>query len=134
MFRDLDLWHGHQAPWGPQAVVITQRHQAQFAATELTPQIPLHTGQIVRFGGDMEGIDHHLGRLIRRQRRQQLSPQLPPALTRQQVVLQLGTQQRPGFAPEALDYMAEIDPPQRPALALAGMQPPQGFDELAAQE
>jgi hypothetical protein len=70
--------------------VITQRHQAQFAATELTPQIPLHTGQIVRFGGDMEGIDHHLGRLIRWQRRQQLSPQLPPALTRQQVVLQLG--------------------------------------------
>ena len=87
MFSDLELGHGRKPPRGPQAVVITQRHQAQFAATELTPQIPLHTGQIVRFGGDMEGIDHHLGRLIRWQRRQQLSPQLPPALTRQQLSL-----------------------------------------------
>jgi hypothetical protein len=114
--------------------VITQSHQAQFAATELTPQIPLHGSKVARFGGDMEAIDHHLGRLIRRQRRQQRSPQLSPALAWQQVVLQLGTQQRPGFTAQALDHMAEVDPPQRSALALAGMQSRQGFHELAAQE
>jgi len=74
VFRDVELGHGHQAPWGPQAVVITQSRQAQVAIAELSAQIALHTGQIVRPGGDMEGIDHHLGRLIRRQRRQQRSP------------------------------------------------------------
>jgi hypothetical protein len=74
VFRDVDLWHGHQAPWGPQAVVITQSSEVQLTATELTAQIALHTGQIVRPGGDMEGVDHHLGRLIRRQGRQELSP------------------------------------------------------------
>jgi hypothetical protein len=82
----------------------------------------------------MEGIDHHLGRLIRRQGHQKLSPQLPPALTRQQVVLQLGAQQCPGFTPEALDHMAEVDPPQRPALSFALMQARDRLDELAAQE
>jgi hypothetical protein len=30
--------------------------------------------------------------------------------------------------------MAEIDPSQRPALTLLGMQPRQGFDVVAAQE
>jgi hypothetical protein len=46
--------------------VITQGAEADVALAELTPQIPLHTGQIVRPGSDMEGVDHHLGRLIRR--------------------------------------------------------------------
>lgn len=52
---------------------------------------------------------------------------------REQIVLQLGPQQRPRFAAQALDHMAKIDAPQR-LLALAGMQARQGFDELAAQE
>jgi hypothetical protein len=30
--------------------------------------------------------------------------------------------------------MAEVDPPQRPVLALAGIQPRQRLNELAAQE
>ena len=74
VFRDVDLWHGHQAPWGPQAVVITQDAEVQLTAAALTAQVPLHTGQIVVPGGNVEGIDHHLGRLIRRQGRQQLAP------------------------------------------------------------
>jgi hypothetical protein len=49
-------------------------------------------------------------------------------------VLQLGAQQRSGFTPEALDHMAEIDPPQRPALSFALMQARNRLDELAAQE
>ena len=69
MFRDVDLWHGHQAPWGPQAVVITQSADGQFTAAELSAQVTLHTGQVVLPGGGMEGIDHHLGRLIWRQSR-----------------------------------------------------------------
>jgi hypothetical protein len=60
--------------------VITQGTEADVALAELTPQVPLHTGQIVRPGSNMEGVDHHLGRLIRRQGRQELSPQPPPAL------------------------------------------------------
>ena len=52
---------------------------------------------------------------------------------REQIVLQLGPQQRPRFAAQTLDHVAEIDAPQR-LLALAGMQARQGFDELAAQE
>ena len=134
MFGDVELGQGRKAPWGPQAVVITQSHQAQFAAAELTAQIPLHTVQIVDAGGDMEGIDHHLGGLIRRQGRQQLPPQLPPARAWQKVVLQLGAQQRPRFAAQAVDHMAEIDPPQCSALTCSPMQPWQGFHELAAQE
>jgi hypothetical protein len=66
VFGDVELGHGHQHPWGPQAVVITQGAEADVALAELTPQIPLHTGQIVRPGSDMERVDHHLGRLIRR--------------------------------------------------------------------
>jgi hypothetical protein len=114
--------------------VITQRHQAQFATTELTPQVPLHTGQVTCLGGDVQRIDHHLGGLIRRQRRQQLTPQLPPGLTGQQVVLQLGAQQGPGFTAQALDHMAEINPPQWAALASSAVQSRQCFHELAAQE
>ena len=81
----------------------------------------------------MEGIDHHLGGLIRRQGRQQLTPQLPPALAWQEVVLQLGSQQGSGFTAQALDHMAEINAPQC-FLALLAMQPRQGFDVVAAQE
>ncbi len=46
MFRDLELGQGRKAPRRPQAVVITQSHQAQFAAAELPAQVPLHTGQV----------------------------------------------------------------------------------------
>jgi hypothetical protein len=74
VFGDVELGHGHQAPWGPQAVVITQGAEADVAVAELTPQVPLHTGQIVDAGRDMEGVDHDLGRLIRWQGRQQLAP------------------------------------------------------------
>ena len=91
--------------------MITQGAEADVALAELTPQIPLHTGQIVRPGSDMEGVDHHLGRLIRRQGRQELSPQPPPGLTGEDVGLQLGAQQGSGFAAQALDHMAEVDPP-----------------------
>jgi hypothetical protein len=82
----------------------------------------------------MEGIDHHLGGLIRRQGRQQRSPQLPPARAWQEVVLQLGAQQGSGLTAQALDHMAEVDPPPWPALASAPVQPRQGLHELAAQE
>lgn len=82
----------------------------------------------------MEGIDHHLCGLIRRQGRQEISPQLPPALAGEDVVLQLGAQQRPGFAAQALDHMAEVDSPQRPADTRSPVQARQGFHELAAQK
>jgi hypothetical protein len=133
VFRDLKFRHGRQAPWGPQAVVIAQGGEVQLTATELTAQIALHTRQVVLPGSDMEGVDHHLGRLIRRQGRQERSPQLPPAACGEDVVLQLGPQQRPRFAAQALDHMAKINAPQR-LLPFLGMQPRQGFDELAAQE
>jgi trehalose/maltose hydrolase-like predicted phosphorylase len=67
--------------------VISQGGEAQRTPPQRSPQIGLHTGQVVPFGGDMERIDHHFGGLIRWQGRQQLTPNLPPALTRQQVVL-----------------------------------------------
>ena len=82
----------------------------------------------------MEGIDHHLGGLLRRQSRQELSPEPVPVLTGEDVGLQLGTQQRPGFTPQALDHVTEVDPPQRSLVARSPMQPWQGFNELAAQE
>jgi len=91
--------------------VITQGLEAEGAVTQGSPQIPLHGCKVARFGGDMEGIDHYLGGLIRWQRRQQLTPQLPPARARQQVVLQLGTQQRPGFTAQTFDHVAEVNPP-----------------------
>ena len=74
MFRDLELGHGREAPGWPQAVVVAQGVQAQRTAAQLALQIALHPGQLVLPGRDMEGIDHHLGRLIRRQGRQQLPP------------------------------------------------------------
>jgi hypothetical protein len=87
VFRDLELGQACQAPWRPQAVVIPQRGEAQLTAAQLTAQVPLHTSQIVRPGSDMEGIDHDLGCLIRRQGRQELAPQLLPRRPRQQIVL-----------------------------------------------
>jgi len=74
VFRDVELGHGRQAPWGPQAVVIAQRAEADVALAELTAQIPLHSSEVIRAGGDMEGVDHHLGGLIRRQGCQERSP------------------------------------------------------------
>jgi hypothetical protein len=50
--------------------VITQGLDAEGAVAQGSPQIALQTGQLVGSGGDMEGIDHYLGRLIRRQSRQ----------------------------------------------------------------
>ena len=95
--------------------MITQSADAEITATELTAQIPLHTGQVVVPGGNVEGVDHDLGRLIRRQGRQKRSPQLPPALAGKDVLLQLGPQQRSGFTAQAFDHVAKVDPPQ-PAL------------------
>ena len=134
MFGDVELWHGRQAPGGPQAVVIAQGREVQLTAAELSPQIALHSGQVVGSGGDMEGIDRDLGGLIRRQGRQKQAPQLTPGLSGEQVGLQLGTQQRPGFVAQTLDHVAEIDPPQWPAFSRSPMQARQGFDKLAAQE
>ena len=113
--------------------MITQGGEAEFTASELTPQIPLHAREVIAAGGDMEGVDHHLGRLIRRQSHQQRSPQPPPVLAGEDVVLQLCTQQGAGFAAQAFDHVAEVDPPQG-LLPFAGIQPRQGFYELAAQE
>ena len=114
--------------------MIAQGTEAQLTAAELSAQIPLHSWQVITAGGDMEGIDHHLGCLIRRQGCQELSPQLPPALAGEDVVLQLGAQQGPGFTAQALDHMAEINPPLPALVARALMQPWQGLHELAAQE
>ena len=57
----------------------------------------------------------------------------PPALARQEVLQQLGAQQGPGFTAQALDHMAQVNPPQS-LLTLVAVQPWQGFNELAAQE
>jgi hypothetical protein len=54
--------------------VIAQGCEVQLTAAELSPQIALHSGQVVRACGDMEGIDRYLGGLIRRQGRQELAP------------------------------------------------------------
>lgn len=59
----------------------------------------------------MEVIDNDLGRLIRRQSRQKSAPKLLPHHTLKNFGLQLGSQQRPGVTSEALDHMAEINPP-----------------------
>ena len=134
MFGDLELRQGRKAPGGPQAVVITQSREAESTAAQRSAQIPLHAGQIGAAGGDMQGIDHDLGRLLRRQSGQELSPDPVPGLTGEDVGLQLGAQQRPGFTAQALDHMAEIDPPQRSFVPLAGLQPLDCLDELTAQE
>jgi hypothetical protein len=134
VFGDVELGQGRQAPGGPQAVVITQSREAESTAAQHSPQVPLHIDQVVGSGGDMEGVHHDLGRLIRLQGRQELSPQPPPVLSWEQVGLQLGAQQRPGFAAQALDHVAEIDPPQGPDLARLPVQARQGQGELAAQE
>jgi hypothetical protein len=64
--------------------VITQTAQTQLAVAQLTAQIPLHTSQVICAGGDMEGVDHDLGGLIRRQGGQERSPHQPPALVGEQ--------------------------------------------------
>ena len=112
--------------------MITQGAEAELTAAQLTAQVPLHTQEVIRAGGDMEGIDHHLGGLIRRQGRQELSPQLPPWFAGEDVVLQLGAQQCSGLTAQAVDHMAEVDPPQRPADSRPPVQARQGFHELAA--
>jgi hypothetical protein len=134
VFRDVELGQSHQAPWWPQAVVLPQGGEAEVAAAQLPAQITLHASEVVGSGGDVEGIDHHLGRLIRRQGRQELAPQLPPAFRREQVVLQLRSQQRPRFAPQALDHMAKINPTPWTTHPGAPVQPRQGLHELTAQE
>lgn len=114
--------------------MIAQGRQSQLAAAQLTPQVALHPGQVVPLGGDMEGIDHHLGGLIRGQRSQQTAPEPMPGLAGEDVGLQLGAQQRPWFAAQAVDHVAEVDAPQGTLLAFALMQPRDRQGELAAQE
>ena len=134
MFGDVELGQGRQAPGGPQAVVIAQDSEVQMAAAQGPPQVALHPSQVACAGGDMEGVHHHFGRLIRRQGRQQLPPEPMPGLTGEDVGLELGAQQRPWLAAQAVDHVAEIDPPQRTLLPLAAMESRQRLDELAAQE
>jgi len=83
VFRDVELWQGCKPPRGAQAVVLPQGPEADVAAAECSAQITLDASEVVGSGGDMEGIDHHLGRLIRRQGHQELAPQLPPAFRRE---------------------------------------------------
>jgi hypothetical protein len=52
-------------------VELGQGREVQLTAAQLTPQIALHTVQVIRACGDMEGIDRDLGGLIRRQGRQE---------------------------------------------------------------
>ena len=52
--------------------MVAQGGEAEVAAAQLPAQITLDASEVVGSGGDMEGIDHHLGRLIRRQGHQEL--------------------------------------------------------------
>ena len=90
MFGDVELGQGQQAPGGPQAVVIAQSGEAHLAAAQRSAQVTLHAGQVVGSGGDMQRIDHDPGGLLRRQSRQELSPDPVPGLTGEDVGLQLG--------------------------------------------
>ena len=74
MFRNLELWQGRKPPRGAQAVVLPQGAEAEVSVAELTAQVALHTSEVVVLCGDMEGIDHHLGRLIGGQGSQELTP------------------------------------------------------------
>lgn len=74
MFRNLELWQGRQPPRGAQAVALPQGAEAEVAAAQLPAQITLHTSEVVVPGGDMESIDHHLGRFIGGQGSQELTP------------------------------------------------------------
>lgn len=75
--------------------LVSQPHvpMATCSPIELRPVLLQGVSQLCRSvriagsGGDVEGIDHHLGRLIPRQGHQELAPQLPPAVGREQVVL-----------------------------------------------
>jgi hypothetical protein len=134
MFRDVELGQGRKAHGGPEAVVGAQTIEAQLALAELALQVALHPIEIVTARRYMKAVDHHLGGLIRGQRPQQTAPELMPGLAGEDVGLQLGAQQRPGFAPEALDHMAEIDPPQRHLFTFALVEPRQGQGELAFEE
>lgn len=131
MFGNVELGHGRQTPWGPQAVVIAQSGEVQLTTAELTSQVPLHTGQVVLLCGDMESLDHHLGCLIWRKDCQQLPPQLPPTCCGQQIVLQLRSQQSSGLAAQALDHVAKINPPQGATRPRTPVQTRQGLHELA---
>lgn len=51
VFGDVELGKGRQTPRGPQAVVAAQAIETHLAAAQLTPQVALHPGEVVLFGG-----------------------------------------------------------------------------------
>lgn len=133
-FRNIDLRQTPLSTRRPQAIAAPQAIEAQVTPAQMPLQIALHAGQIVAAGGHMQGVHHHPGRLLRRQLLQQIPPDPPPCLTGQQVLQQLGTQQGAGFSAQALDQMAEVDPPQWTPMAPRPVQPLQRHHVVAAEE
>jgi len=65
---------------------------------------------------------------------QQLLPQLPPALIREQLSLVAAVQQRPGFGAQAVDQMVQIDAPGAWTMAAVAIDPRELAHPVTAQD
>ena len=61
--------------------------------------------------GDIQRLDHQPGRAVTVTAGQELLPQAPPALIREQVALVAAMEQSPRFGTQAIDQVLQIDAP-----------------------
>ena len=81
----------------------------------------------------MQRLDHQTSGGVTITAAAELLPQLPPALIGEQLPLVAAVQQRPGFAPQRIDQVLQLDAP-RPSIALdTAVEPHQFTAELPAQ-
>jgi hypothetical protein len=81
----------------------------------------------------IQGLGHEPGRAIAVTASQELLPEVPPALIREEVALVAAMQQGPGLGAQAIDQVLQINAPGPRAMAAAAIGAGQLADPVAAQ-
>ena len=120
------------AAWRQPEALLQQRKRQDLALVGLL-QEGEHQLKRRHPHGDIQRLDHQPSGGVAITAIAQLLPQLPPALIGEQLPLVTAVQQRPGFAPERIDQMLQINAPRPPMALDAAVAPRQFAGDLPAQ-
>ena len=119
---------------GRQPEALLQRRQRQPLSLVGLLEPGQHRLVAGHSAADIQRLDHQPSGSVAITAIAQLLPQLPPALIGEQLPLVTAVQQRPGFAPERIDQMLQINAPGPPMALDAAMEPSQFAGDLPAQK
>ena len=119
------------ARWHPKALLQTRQGQGLAVLGLLQEsEYQLKRGHPHRH---VQGLDHQAGCTIAVTASQELLPEVPPVLIREEVALVAAMEQRPGLGAQAIDQVLKVNAPRPRAMAAIAIGTGKLADPVAAQ-